>query len=433
LMEKAMRGALPEEIRFVARAEGCHPEALMRRVSRGTAIILKIPFGEEGSALGIGEGLRIKVNTNVGTSSDLLDPNLELEKAKLAVSLGSHTIMDLSTAGDLDGIRRALLHSLPVPLGTVPIYQAAIHSIEKRGSIVDMDEDLILNIIERHGKDGVAFMTLHCGITKEMVEHLKKQPRVAGIVSRGGSFLAAWMLHNGKENPLYSQFDYILELGRKYDFCLSLGDALRPGCLADASDQLQIEELYTVGRLVERARSAGVQVMVEGPGHMPLNQVAANVALEKAVCKGAPYYLLGPLVTDLGAPYDHIVAAIGSAVAGMAGADFLCVVTSAEHLGLPTLEDVRLGVVAAKLAAHALDIIRIGDDAIAQDLKMARARARLDWEEQIKLSVDPERARKTHEAIPTRTGACSMCGPYCTYKILAKYLGTEKGSTEKCL
>ncbi|MBS7610139.1 phosphomethylpyrimidine synthase ThiC [Candidatus Bathyarchaeota archaeon] len=432
-MEAANRGAIQDEIRFVARAEGCSPEALMRRVAKGAVVILKVPFGEGSEALGIGEGLRIKVNTNVGTCSDLVDTDLELQKAKLAVSLGSDTIMDLSTAGDLDGIRRSLLHSLRVPLGTVPIYQAAIDSIERRGSIVDMDEDYILDVIERHGKDGVAFMTLHSGITRSIVEHLKGQPRVTGIVSRGGSFLTAWIFHNGKENPLYSQFEYILELAKKYDFCLSLGDALRPGCLADASDHLQTEELYTIGRLVERARKAGVQAMVEGPGHMPLNQIAANVILEKAVCKGAPYYLLGPLVTDLGAPYDHIVAAIGSAVAGMAGADFLCVVTSAEHLGFPMLEDIRHGVVAAKLAAHALDIVRIGENAMELDLRMAKARARLDWDEQIRLSIDPERAKKVHMAVPTKTGACSMCGPYCTYKILARYLGTDQVMTEKCL
>jgi len=432
-LKAAERGAVTEEMKRVAEDEGCSAETLRERVRDGTVVIARSSVNEEIPPIGIGEGLRIKVNANVGTSMDVCDPSLELRKAKVAVRFGAETVMDLSTAGDLNDIRWSLLKAVTVPLGTVPIYQAAIDAINSRGSIVDMKDDDVFNVIKRHAKDGVAFMTVHCGVTKPIIEHLKRHPRVTGIVSRGGTFLAAWILHNDRENPLYKDFDYLLEIAREFDFCISLGDGLRPGCLTDSSDWAQVQELLTIGELVERARKAGVQCIVEGPGHMPLNQIASHVALEKAVCKGAPYYLLGPLVTDIGAPYDHIVGAIGGALASMAGADYLCVVTPAEHLSLPSVDDVKEGVIAAKLAAHACDIVRLGKNAGKLDMDMARARAKLDWKTQLRLSINPEKARVIHGNVGTSTTACSMCGPFCTYKIIAKYFGDREVVAEKCM
>jgi phosphomethylpyrimidine synthase len=335
--------------------------------------------------------------------------------------------MDLSTGGNLDMIRRLILMEIKVPVGTVPIYQAGIEAIQKHGAIVNITEDDIFGVIEKHAKDGVDFMTIHAGITKEIVERIEKNPRVTGIVSRGGVFLASWILHNKKENPLYKNFDYLLEIAKKYDFCISIGDALRPGCLADASDWYQIQELLNAQRLVEKCWSMDVQVMVEGPGHLPLNQVEAHIALEKSLCKGAPFYVLGPVVTDIGAGYDHIVGAIGGAIAALAGADFLCYVTPSEHLGLPTIEDVREGVIAAKIAAHSADIVKLGWKKLKVDFEMAKARAELNWEKQYMFSVDPEKAKEIRERFKPKTDACSMCGEYCVFRILP--LKREK---EKC-
>ncbi|MBC7129919.1 phosphomethylpyrimidine synthase [Candidatus Bathyarchaeota archaeon] len=425
-MDAAKRGQLTEEIQIVAKEEGISPRKLCRRIARGTAIITCNLKRENLRPIGIGEGLRTKVNANVGTSADLCDPKLEVEKAQTAVKYGADTVMDLSTAGNLDEVRKAIISAVNVPVGTVPIYQAAIEAAEKKGAIIHMDEDDIFKTIERHARDGVDFMTLHCGVTRQIVERLAKHPRVMGIVSRGGTFLAAWILHHKRENPLYANYDYLLEIAREYDFTLSLGDGLRPGCLADASDWAQIQELLTIGELVERARAAGVQAMVEGPGHIPLNQVAANVQLEKAICKGAPFYVLGPVVTDIAPGYDHIVGAIGGALAGLAGADFLCYVTPAEHLSLPTIEDVKEGVIAAKIAAHAVDIVKLGAKASKRDHAMAKARASLNWEEQFKNALDPEKARKIHERVKSKTPeVCSMCSGYCAIKILREALRAE--------
>ncbi|MEM3722388.1 MAG: phosphomethylpyrimidine synthase ThiC, partial [Candidatus Bathyarchaeia archaeon] len=347
-------------MRIVAENEGESPQAICQRIAEGTVIITRNVQRENVNPVGIGKGLRTKVNANIGTSQDLCDLNVEIEKAKVAVQYGADTIMDLSTAGDLDKIRRALIKAVNVPIGTVPIYQAAIEAAEKRGAIIHMTEDDIFNTIEKHAKDGVDFMTVHCGVTQNIIKKLAKYPRLMGIVSRGGTFLAAWILHHDKENPLYANYDYLLEIAKKYDFVLSLGDGLRPGCIFDSTDWAQIQELLTIGELVERARAAHVQVMVEGPGHLPLNDVAANVQLEKAICKGAPFYVLGPVVTEIAPGYDHIVGAIGGALAGLAGADFLCYLTPAEHLGLPSIEDVKEGVIATKIAAHAADIAKLG-------------------------------------------------------------------------
>ncbi|MBS7643065.1 phosphomethylpyrimidine synthase ThiC [Candidatus Bathyarchaeota archaeon] len=430
-MEYAKRGIVTEEMRLVAKNEGVSINDLRQRIAKGTVIITKNVVRENVRALGIGEGLRTKVNANIGTSPDVCDLQLEVEKARVAVKYGADTVMDLSTAGDLDQIRRAVLKAVKVPVGTVPIYQAAIEAVKKRGAIVDMTEDDIFNTIEKHAKDGVDFATVHVGITKKVVEHMREHPRVTGIVSRGGTFLAAWMLHNNKENPLYSNFDYLLELSRKYDLSLSLGDALRPGCIADSTDEYQIQELLTIGDLVERARRAGVQTMVEGPGHIPLNQVVANVQLEKIVCKNAPFYVLGPLVTDIAPGYDHIVGAIGGALAGMAGADFLCYLTGAEHLGLPTIADVAEGVIVTRIAAHAVDIVKFGPKASQRDRMMAEARANLDWLKQIRLSINPEKAKEVHSRAKSKSGTCSMCGEWCVFKILGSYFKQPKISKRK--
>jgi len=425
-MESAKRGQITEEMRIVAEYEGESAEVICRRIAEGTVIITRNVVRENVHPLGIGKGLRTKVNANVGTSQDLCDPNLEVEKAKIAVKYGADTVMDLSTAGDLDKIRQAIIKAVNVPVGTVPIYQAAIEAAKKKGSIIHMTEDDIFNTIEKHAKDGVDFMTVHCGVTQQIVKKLAEHPRLMGLVSRGGTFLAAWILHHNKENPLYANYDYLLEIARKYDFAISLGDGLRPGCIFDSTDWAQVQELLTIGELVERARAANVQAMVEGPGHLPLQDVAANVQLEKSICKGAPFYVLGPVVTEVAPGYDHIVGAIGGALAGFAGADFLCYVTPAEHLGLPTLEDVKEGVIAAKIAAHAADIAKLGAKASAQDLAMVKARASLDWKGQFENAIDPEKAKKIHGRIkPKSPGTCSMCSKYCAIKILKETLKAE--------
>jgi len=426
-MRAAKEGRVTEEMRIVAVDEGESPEKIRERVSRGTVIITCNNRRGNVHPIGIGEGLRTKVNANIGTSNDLCDINLELEKARVAVKYGADTVMDLSTAGDLNEIRRRILKEVNVPVGTVPIYQAAIDAVKKKGSIVNMTEDDIFNIIEKHAKDGVDFMTVHCGVTRQIVEKISKHPRLMGIVSRGGTFLTAWILYNDKENPLYSNFDYLLEIAAEYDFSLSLGDGLRPGCIFDASDWFQIQELLTIGGLVERARAAGVQAMVEGPGHMPLNQIYANVKLEKAVCKGAPFYVLGPIVTEIAPGYDHIVGAIGGAVAGLAGADFLCYLTPSEHLGLPSVEDVKEGVIVTKIAAHAVDIVKLGEKAMVRDLEMAKARSELDWERQFKNAIDPEKAVTIHGRFKKKPSeACSMCSDFCAIKILKDALKTSE-------
>ncbi len=426
-MEYAKRGNVTDEMREVARAEDLSPEYIMRGLAEGRIVIPR-NLSHEIPAMGIGEGLRIKVNANIGTSRDICDVDTELLKAKVAHEAGADTLMDLSTGGDIDAIRRRIMKATPLPIGTVPIYQAAIIAQEKRGAIVDMTEDDLFNAIERNAKDGVDFVTVHCGINRVSVDRMKRSKRLTGIVSRGGTFLAAWIMHNDKENPLYGNYDYLLELAKKYDVTLSLGDGLRPGCIRDATDGPQIQELITIGELVDRARAAGVQVMVEGPGHVPIDQIDANVKLEKAVCKGAPFYVLGPLVTDIAPGYDHIVGAIGGAVAAMAGADYLCYVTPTEHIGLPDVEDVREGVIVSRIAAHAGDLVRRRDKAIVWDNDMSKARADLDWKRQMDLSINPARVRKVEqERSPEEMTdkCCSMCGEFCAIKILKEYMKAE--------
>ncbi len=425
LIKSAKNGLITEEMRMAARDEKESSKKICRLLAEGRIVIARNIRRENVHPLGIGEGLRTKVNANLGTSPDLCDLELEVNKARIAVEYGADTVMDLSTSGDLDKIRHAILGAVNVPVGTVPIYQSAIEAAKRKGSIVNMTEDDIFNTIERHAEDGVDFMTLHCGVTKRIVQEISKHPRLMGIVSRGGTFLTTWILHNDKENPIYANYDYILEIARKYDFTLSLGDGLRPGCIFDATDWLQIQELATIGELIERARDADVQAMVEGPGHLPLNQIESNVQLEKAMCKDAPFYVLGPVVTEIAPGYDHIVGAIGGAVAGLAGADFLCYLTPAEHLGLPTLEDVKEGVIATKIAAHAADIVKLGKKAYQHDLDMARARANLQWKKQLEIALDPKKAAEIHGRITSKSPGCSMCSEYCAIKILKEALKTE--------
>jgi phosphomethylpyrimidine synthase len=426
-MEYAKSGKVTDEMREVSRREDLSPEYVMHGLAEGRIVITR-NLSREIPAMGIGEGLRIKVNANIGTSRDICDVDAELLKAKTAHEAGADTLMDLSTGGDIDAIRRMIMEATPLPIGTVPIYQAAIMAQEKRGAIVDMTEDDLFNTIERNAKDGVDFITVHCGINKVSVDRIKRSRRLTGIVSRGGTFLTAWIMHNDQENPLYGNYDYLLEIAKKYDVTLSLGDGLRPGCIQDATDGPQIQELIIIGELVDRARAAGVQVMVEGPGHVPIDQIDANVKLEKAMCKGAPFYVLGPLVTDVAPGYDHIVGAIGGAVAAMAGADYLCYVTPTEHIGLPDVEDVREGVIVSRIAAHAGDLVRRRDKAIVWDNDMSKARADLDWRKQIDLSINPARVRKVKEERSPGEMAdkgCSMCGEFCAIKILKEYMRAE--------
>lgn len=414
----AKKGKITEEMKLVAEDEDLLPSLLAKRIARGTAVILKNVIRDIPRPIGIGEGLRTKVNVNVGTSPDLCDPSLEVKKAKVAVKYGADTIMDLSTAGNLDEIRRKLLKVVKAPFGTVPIYQAAIESAMKKGSFLGMNEDDIFDVIKRHAKDGVDFMTVHCGVTKEIVDYVVKHPRVMGIVSRGGAFLATWIRHNEKENPLYENYDYLLEIAREYDVTLSLGDGLRPGSIFDAMDHAQVQELLAVGNLVKRAREANVQAMVEGPGHLPIDQIEANVKLAKSVSGNAPFYVLGPLVTDIAPGYDHIVSAIGGAVAATYGADFLCCVARSEHLGIPLVEDIKSSVIAARIAAHSADIAKLGPKASEWDARMDSARAKIDWAKQFEEAIDPQLARKIHERVkPKDIRTCTMCGKWCALRM----------------
>jgi len=422
IKEKAQKGILTPEIEACAREEKISPEKLLKLVAEGKAVVPANRRANLSRPCAIGHGLRTKVNANIGTSRDIPDVEPELKKLEVALAAGADTIMDLSTGGPLDDIRRLIRERCPVPLGTVPIYQAAVEAVEiHKKPIVEMTVDEMFRAVEKHAQDGVDFMTIHCGVTRTVLERFENQERILGVVSRGGSFLVEWMVYNNKENPFFERFDDLLAIAKEYEVTLSLGDGIRPGCIADATDGPQIQELIILGELTLRAWEAGVQVMIEGPGHVPLDQVEANVKLQKRLCHGAPFYVLGPLVTDIAPGYDHIGCAIGGAVAAAAGADFLCYVTPAEHLRLPTIEDVREGVIAARIAGHAADIVKGVPGAIEQDLEMAKARARLDWEAQIKLSIDPEKAKRYRlEGGVSKGKACTMCGEYCAIKVFQR-------------
>ena len=426
-MQAARAGKITEAMKEVAAQERQSPETIRERVAKGTVAICANPNHTGVKPAGVGEGLRVKVNANIGTSSDFPDLAPELEKLKEAVRCGADAVMDLSTGDNIGASRRAIIGQSPVMVGTVPIYEATVTAMKERGAVVDMKAEDLFGAIEEQAKDGADFMTLHCGLTREAIARLHRQGRVMDVVSRGGSFITGWMLHNEKENPLYENYDTILDICEKYDVTISLGDGLRPGCLADATDQAQIAELMTLGELVDRAWARGVQVMVEGPGHVPFDQIAANMKLEKQLCHGAPFYVLGPLVTDIAPGYDHITSAIGGTMAAVHGADFLCYVTPAEHLALPTLQDVHDGVIASRIAAHAADIVKGVPGAAEWDLSMARARKALDWEAQMDLAIDSEAARaKRAWREAADTDACSMCGNYCAVKIVNQYMEQAK-------
>ena len=422
-LELARDGIISPQMELVAQYEGVEAEFIRQGVALGTIVIPANTRHTNLAPCGIGQGLKTKVNANIGTSSDFGNIDTELEKVRVAIDSGADTVMDLSTGGDISAIRRTIITSSSLPVGTVPIYQAGIKAIAKHGAIVKMTADELFTVIEEHARDGVDFITVHCGVTQSAISRLKQQGRVADVVSRGGAFLIGWMLYNECENPLYEYFDRLLEIVKQFDITLSLGDGMRPGSIADATDRPQIEELLTLGELVNQAQQAGVQVMVEGPGHLPLNQIKTNVRLQKAICKGAPFYVLGPLVTDVAAGYDHITGAIGGAIAAAAGTDFLCYVTPAEHLSLPDPEDVRQGVIASRIAAHAADIVKEVKGAQEWDRKMSMARKKLDWEEQARLSLDPERSRQVHNKHDSAGSACSMCGEFCAMALMEKFLG----------
>jgi phosphomethylpyrimidine synthase len=410
-LEAAPAGRISPEMKQAAAAEGVAPEGIRQGLAQGTVVV---PANRKHRGLkpaAIGAGVRVKINANIGTSPH--DVNLEKEQAKLAAALeyGADAVMDLSTGGNLDEIRTALLAKCPAPFGTVPIY----HVMTAARSLDDVKADDLLGMVHHHAQQGVDFVTVHCGVTRAALPLLKK--RVTGVVSRGGAFLTAWMRRYQKENPLYEHYDKLLAIAKDYDVTLSLGDGLRPGCLADATDKAQIHELKVLGELTKRAWAAGVQVMVEGPGHLPLNAIQKNVRLQQKYCANAPFYVLGPLVTDVASGYDHIAGAIGGALAATLGAAFLCYVTPAEHLKLPEVEDVIDGVVASRIAAHAADIARGLPGAADWDLKMSQARRALDWDTQIKLSVNPVKARRYRDLSQAKDDQCTMCGKFCAMKV----------------
>jgi phosphomethylpyrimidine synthase len=424
-LEAARKGIVTEEMEKAARLEKISPEELRKKIASGEAV-LPCNVNHRGiKPIAIGKGLSTKVNANIGTSDAYPELDKELEKLEVAIKAGAHSIMDLSTGGDIDQVRKSIIKASPVMVGTVPLYQVLVETQKMGKGMIEMTADDIFAGIRKHCEDGADFITVHCGITLEVIDELKEKGRIMDIVSRGGSFITAWMLHNQKQNPLFDQYDRLLDIAKKYDVTLSLGDGLRPGCLADATDGPQIKELIVLGGLVKRSREAGVQVMVEGPGHVPLNQIKANMQLEKTLCYDAPFYVLGPLVTDIAPGYDHITSAIGGAIAASSGADFLCYVTPAEHLGLPTIEDVKEGVIAARIAAHAADLVKGVQGAWEWDLEMAKARKKLDWQKQIELSIDPEKAAKMRKDKNDESQeCCTMCGKFCAYKLISEYLGT---------
>ncbi|SKA12149.1 phosphomethylpyrimidine synthase ThiC [Selenihalanaerobacter shriftii] len=422
---KAKEGKITNSMELVAKKEGVNPEFIRKGIAEGTIVIPANNNHHNLKPRGFGKGLSTKVNANFGTSEDYPEIDKELKKLKVAVEAGADAVMDLSTGEKITETRRTIMAETEVPLGTVPIYQATVETLNTGKAIIDMTVEDLFRVIEEHAKDGVDFITVHCGLTLETIRHLRDEDRITDIVSRGGSFMTGWMLHNEQENPLYEYYDRLLEIAYKYDVTLSLGDGLRPGCLADATDRSQIHELLILGELVDRAREAEVQVMVEGPGHVPYDQIETNIKLQKELCKGAPFYVLGPLVTDIALGYDHIVSAIGGTMAASAGADFLCYVTPAEHIGLPSVEDVREGVMASKIAAHAADIAKGVSGAKKRDLEMAKARKTLDWQRQIELAIDPKKAKESREAHNQTLKdeeTCTMCGSYCAMKVVDKAL-----------
>jgi len=421
--QKALAGKITPEMKQVARDEGLAPGQVLELVKAGRVVILKNALHDV-KPIGVGEGLRIKVNANIGSSPYHMVVREEIEKLRIAVEAGADTVMDLSLGQFLNRIRKEIVKRSPVPVGTVPIYQVGFELSRKQKRVEDMTLSDFLRVMEKQAKEGVDFMTIHAGTTRRAWELMKAGGRVLNVVSRGGSMLVAWMEAHGKENPLYEGFDEILDIAEEYDVTLSLGDGMRPGAIADAGDRPQIEELITLAELGARCLERGVQVMIEGPGHVPLTQIETNIRIQKSLTSGLPFYILGPLPTDIAPGYDHIAGAIGGAIAGAAGADFLCYLTPAEHLRLPTPQDVREGVIVTRIAAHVADLARGRRGAWERDRAMSKARARLNWDTMFRLAIDPEKARKyREESEASGEDFCTMCGEFCAVKALKRILG----------
>ncbi|MBM3255200.1 MAG: phosphomethylpyrimidine synthase ThiC [Candidatus Omnitrophica bacterium] len=419
-LEYAKDNKLTPLVKKIAETEGILPSKLLKYIREGLVVIpLNLKRSNIKKPCAIGYSLRTKVNANLGTSTDKLSLSKELEKLKIAVKYGADTVMDLSVGPAIKKVRSQILRQSPIPVGTVPIYELAVGAQQSRGDFLSFDADSMLGVLEGQAREGVDFFTVHCGVTRSSLAALEKQKRIMGIVSRGGAILASWISRHKQENPFYRYFDQILEIANRYDVTLSLGDGLRPGSICDATDKAQLAELKILGDLALRARRKNVQVMIEGPGHIPLDQIEKNIALEKKLCHRAPFYVLGPLVTDVAAGYDHITSAIGGALAASFGADFLCYVTASEHLRHPSVEDVREGVIASRIAAHAADIVKRVKSAKDWDKQMSLARKRRDWKKQIKLSMDPDKAGLYRQhSRPKVSKVCTMCGQYCSIKLM---------------
>ena len=425
-LEEAINGKITEAMCQVAAAENLSPEVIRQRVAAGTVVIPK-NIHHAFAARGVGQGLTTKINANIGTSPSHFNMDEELGKLDVAVAAGADAVMDLSTGGDLDRILKSIITHSTVMIGTVPIYKTISRVFAANRDCADVTEDEIFKEIERQAEIGVDFITVHCGITRQSLKTLRQSDRLMGIVSRGGSLMAEWIIKNDAENPLYARYDRLLEICRAHDVTLSLGDGLRPGTIFDAEDGAQITEMITLGQLAGQAKAAGVQVMIEGPGHVPLNRIAGDMKMQKRLCGGAPYYVLGPLPTDIAAGYDHITAAIGGAIAAANGADFLCYVTPAEHLALPTVEDVREGVIASKIAAHIGDLEKGVPSAWEKDRKMSEARGRFDWKTMFEVCIDPVKARKVRHCSEDRDrDVCTMCGDLCALKTHDRTFGKKK-------
>jgi phosphomethylpyrimidine synthase len=425
-IDQAKKGVITAEIEQAAKKEGLSAASVRSAVADGSMVIVR-NNSRNIEPLLLGAGTRVKINANIGTSSSLASIDEEMQKMRVAVKHGADAIMDLSTSGDLAAIRTALLSQCSTAIGTVPLYEMVTRATSAKKSILEISADEMFEVIEDHCRQGVDFLTLHCGVTRQSVARFMESERLGGAVSRGGTIIMEWIHYNKRENPLYEQFDRLLDMLARWDVAVSLGDGFRPGTLKDASDRAQIEELIILGELVKRARAKNVGVFVEGPGHVPLHQIVANVQIQKTLCEGAPFYVLGPLVTDISPGYDHITAAIGGALAAMAGADFLCYVTPAEHLRLPSIDDVKEGVIASRIAAHAADIARGLPGAIEWDHAISKAKMALDWEKMISLCVDPEKARAYRRSLPPQGDGslCSICGDFCAIKRSKNVVGNK--------
>jgi 5-hydroxybenzimidazole synthase len=419
-VELAVQGIITAKMKTVAKAEGVSEEYVRDMTAQGK-IVIPNNTARESTTVGIGKGLRTKINASIGTSTDIADMALEIEKAKTAEACGADTLMDLSVGGDIKKIRREVLSAISLPVGTVPLYQAFAQAIEKYGNPVDMPEEMLFDVIEEQCADGISFMAIHCGINRLTIERLRRQGyRYGGLVSKGGAYMVAWMMHNNKENPLFEKFDRVAEILKKYDCVLSLGNGFRAGAIHDSSDRCQIQELVINCELAELGRKAGCQMMVEGPGHIPIDEIEANIIMEKRMSNEAPFYVLGPITTDVAPGYDHITAAIGASLSSAYGADFICYVTPAEHLALPDVRDVKEGVMAAKIAAHIGDMIKYKNR--DRDREMSLARRGLDWKKQFDLAITGDRPKEVRASrLPSDEGSCTMCGEFCATKIVTKY------------